>query len=121
MSDYRSTSQPVSTVATLMAMTEDAGLLIQVLAFRQRPDDSAPLPLPAFATLARAPELIERDYPMLERNEAIAKDIDAAAIAWVTGLHGEPLLALKSTGKLLGMSAHRKRSACKTLASPLTA
>jgi len=46
-------------------------------------------------------ELIERDYQMLERNGAVAKEMEAAAIAWVAGLHGVPFLALKSVTNLL--------------------
>jgi len=46
-------------------------------------------------------ELIERDYEMLERNDAVAKEMEAAAIAWVAGLHGVPFLALKSVTNLL--------------------
>src|SRR5262249_62172166 len=46
-------------------------------------------------------ELIERDYEMVERNGAVAKEMEAAAIAWVAGLHGVPFLALKSVTNLL--------------------
>jgi len=46
-------------------------------------------------------ELIERDQQMLERNGAVAKEMEAAAIAWVADLHGVPFLALKSITNLL--------------------
>lgn len=46
-----------------------------------------------------------QDLESMNRNGVIAKDMEAAAIAWVASLHGKPLLVLKSITDLVDSGA----------------